>query len=100
MSDVFDNKDDNESKFVLTENLIEKGNEGDISSSVYEMFRNDSEKRIRDKVKPEFHEDFDGIHCVECGDEIPEGRLALQKIKCVFCQEAFEKIEKMYNKNS
>lgn len=65
-------------KFVLTENLIEKGNEGDISSSVYEMFK--CSEKNKKKVKPEFHEDFDGIHCVECGDEIPEGRLALQKV--------------------
>lgn len=36
---------------------------------------------------------FDGAHCVEedCGDEIPAGRLALGKIRCVTCQAAKEK---------
>ena len=28
---------------------------------------------------------FDGT-CVGCGDEIPEGRLALGKVRCVVCQ--------------
>ena len=36
---------------------------------------------------------FDGVHCVEddCGDEIPPGRLALKKIRCITCQAIREK---------
>lgn len=34
----------------------------------------------------ESHPDFDGKHCVECDTEIPAGRLALGKVRCVYCQ--------------
>lgn len=30
--------------------------------------------------------EFDGESCVGCGDTIPEGRLALGKVRCVICQ--------------
>lgn len=39
---------------------------------------------------PESHPDFDGESCVECGDTIPEGRLALGKVRCVTCQSKIE----------
>ena len=39
---------------------------------------------------PEFHPDFDGETCIECGNEIPLGRLAMAKIRCVHCQRATE----------
>lgn len=39
----------------------------------------------------ETHPDFDGETCIDCGDDIPEGRLALGKIRCVHCQELLEK---------
>jgi RNA polymerase-binding transcription factor DksA len=36
---------------------------------------------------------FDGLHCIEddCGDEIPAGRLALGKRRCITCQTLKEK---------
>lgn len=42
---------------------------------------------------PESHPDFDGRHCVEedCGEEIPDERLSLQKVRCVSCQVRIEK---------
>lgn len=40
---------------------------------------------------PEFHPDFDGVSCVDCGNDIPAGRLALKKVRCVECQGAKEK---------
>jgi RNA polymerase-binding transcription factor DksA len=43
------------------------------------------------KAAPETHPDFDGVHCLDCEDEIPAGRLALKKIRCVYCQEALER---------
>lgn len=30
--------------------------------------------------------EFDGETCIGCGDDIPEGRLALGKVRCVICQ--------------
>lgn len=47
--------------------------------------------------KPEVHPDFDGIHCVECGVVIPEGRIKLKKIRCVDCQEEIDFINKRKN---
>jgi hypothetical protein len=41
---------------------------------------------------------FDGIHCIECGDEIPLGRLKLNKCNCVSCQEIQEKKDKHHYK--
>lgn len=40
---------------------------------------------------PERHPDFDGTHCVDCSGDIPDGRLALGKVRCVYCQTALEK---------
>lgn len=36
---------------------------------------------------------FDGVHCIEpdCGEPIPQARLALNKVRCVTCQAAREK---------
>ena len=52
----------------------------------------DAERRARGKSAPESHPDFDGQHCVEesCGVEIPVGRLALGKVRCIDCQQLKE----------
>lgn len=39
---------------------------------------------------PETHPDFDGSSCVDCGNDIPQGRLVLGKVRCVECQGAKE----------
>lgn len=43
---------------------------------------------------PETHPDFDGESCIDCGDTIPELRLAMQKIRCVTCQSHVEHRQK------
>ena len=43
------------------------------------------------KNAPEKHPDFDGQHCVECDNEIPEQRLQMKKVRCVYCQTTLEK---------
>lgn len=47
-------------------------------------------ERARLANAPETHPDFDGQHCIDCGEEIPAPRLALFKIRCVECQRALE----------
>ncbi len=75
-------------------------------------------QEIANAVKPETHPDFDGAHCVECGnamtlqekstnhyicndctsmtctrcgkEEIPKERVKLGKVKCVHCQSELE----------
>jgi RNA polymerase-binding transcription factor DksA len=45
------------------------------------------------ELAPQTHPDFDGVHCVEsdCGEPIPQARLALGKIRCVDCQSRRER---------
>ena len=46
------------------------------------------------KVKrftPEYHPDFDGIHCVDCPEEIPKERLDYGRVRCFDCQSLLEK---------
>ena len=52
------------------------------------LFQAAAEQRARGKSAPESHPDFDGHTCVEpdCGAEIPAGRLALGRVRCVDCQ--------------
>lgn len=54
----------------------------------------------RAKVLPESHEDFDGEHCLDCGDEMPLQRLAWGRIRCVSCQEFKERVETVQRRNT
>jgi RNA polymerase-binding transcription factor DksA len=45
--------------------------------------------KLRDKEP-----DFDGQHCVDCGDEIPQARLDMGRARCVTCQEVKEERSK------
>jgi RNA polymerase-binding transcription factor DksA len=49
----------------------------------------------RRNMVPEQVQNADGTwpepFCVDCGDEIPEGRLKLGRVRCVYCQEFKEK---------
>jgi hypothetical protein len=42
-------------------------------------------------LKSEFHPDFDGEHCVDCGIELHPVRLKLQRVRCTDCQTVQEK---------
>lgn len=55
-------------------------------------------KNHKAKVAPETHPDFDGNHCIECGEKIPEKRLNLGRIRCYECQTALEKKNKQYGR--
>ena len=46
--------------------------------------------RARELNRPEFHPDFDGKNCVECGEAMPKGRLELKRVRCVDCQSFLE----------
>lgn len=57
-----------------------------------EQAQRDSAIKLASKsAAPETHPDFDGIHCVDCDTDIPEGRLKLGKVRCVDCQSHLEK---------
>jgi RNA polymerase-binding transcription factor DksA len=42
------------------------------------------------RLRPENHPDFDGSHCVECGDDLPAQRLAMGRVRCTHCQSMLE----------
>lgn len=48
-------------------------------------------ERVRAAMRPETHPDFDGKHCLDCGELIPKQRRALDKIRCVRCQDTLER---------
>lgn len=52
-------------------------------------------RRIKEMNRPQTHPDFDGIHCIDCDISIPPRRLEiLGCIRCVDCQDYFEKLQK------
>lgn len=46
---------------------------------------------IRARAVPQIDPTFDGIHCIECEDDIAPGRRALGYITCIRCQERKER---------
>lgn len=45
---------------------------------------------VRQANAPETHPDFDGKTCVECGEDMPELRLKMQRVRCASCQTELE----------
>lgn len=70
----------------------------DQANQIAEEFTAAHIHRIQSKNKPEQVQNPDGTwphtECVDCDDEIPQGRLALGKIRCIDCQEIKERYEK------
>lgn len=56
----------------------------------------DIQSRALTLNQPERHPDFDGKTCIECGEDIPEARLRMHKIRCIDCQEELEKFNKRH----
>lgn len=73
--------------------------EADIASALERGFIAQALENHRKKVAPESHPDFDGKHCIDCDVLIPEGRLALGKVRCVDCQSELEKYNKIYGRH-
>ncbi|MBT9176621.1 MAG: hypothetical protein DDT20_00941 [Firmicutes bacterium] len=63
----------------------------DAALSAVELYQRAAEFRARGKSAPEVHPDFDGSHCIDCEDDIPVGRLLLNKVRCVYCQQRVER---------
>lgn len=72
--------------------------EVDIASALEMGFIAKALEAHKSKVAPETHPDFDGESCIDCGDDIPQVRLNMGKIRCVYCQEALEKKNKLHGR--
>lgn len=60
-------------------------------ASMFQMAQNAlALAKVKAKMQPEKHPDFDGSTCLDCGDDIPQARLDMGKIRCVHCQSALE----------
>lgn len=71
----------------------------DEAQAVNELHQEVSLKNQLVKAQPEKHPDFDGWHCVDCGDEIPAKRLGLGRIRCIGCQDYKERREAATRRN-
>ena len=81
--------DKNENSFELTD-------DSDRASAIEAQFNEDALEEARRKTAPETNPDFDGKHCIECGEKIPAARLKLMKIRCIDCQSLKEQKTKFF----
>lgn len=65
--------------------------ETEFAQHMEQVQTNEAVKNAVAKARPEYHPEFDGVHCIECDEEIPQARLKLQKIRCIHCQSEIEK---------
>ena len=63
----------------------------DVADGSIELHLAESLRKQVGKSAPESHPNFDGLHCLDCDDEIPPARLALKRIRCVLCQGLLER---------
>ena len=63
----------------------------DLASDREEIDRDNALRRVIERANIKAPADFDGETCVDCGLDIPAGRLALGKWTCIYCQELRDK---------
>jgi RNA polymerase-binding transcription factor DksA len=76
----------------------------DHASLVETRLRENDVAIARSKSAPEQEQvkGADGVlywpitECIDCGDEIPEKRLQLAKVRCIYCQEKLEKSRRLH----
>ena len=73
--------------------------EMDKASAMELMFTEAAIYAVQHLAKPEKHPDFDGVHCLDCEEEIPAERLAMCRIRCVACQTDIEVADKRRGHN-
>jgi RNA polymerase-binding transcription factor DksA len=73
--------------------------DSDRATWLEEQFNAAALDQARQRAAPETHADFDGKHCVDCGEIIPKGRRELGKVRCISCQQAIELRDKQHAHN-
>ena len=68
----------------------------DTANAFAARLNDDALDRARGKSAPETHPDWNGLNCVDCGDEVHRVRLALGKVRCMSCQDVLEKQAKRF----
>lgn len=70
--------------------------ENERASCEEALFTAQSLNSIQQRLKPEFHPDFDGETCVDCGDDMPPARLKDGRVRCTACQTNVEKRSRQF----
>lgn len=71
------------------------GDNLDIAAELQQKYNDDALAEIARKNLPETHPDFDGKHCIGCGEDMPPLRLQMKRIRCVHCQHEKEVKERL-----
>lgn len=66
----------------------------DEAAELQQKLNDSATAKVRNKLAPEIHPDFDGKHCVDCADDMPKLRLKMRRVRCVICQTVKEKRDK------
>lgn len=82
---------------VVTPDAHEVYDEADQASMIQMAENAQALAKIKARLAPEKHPDFDGKTCIGCADDIPQLRLDMGKIRCVHCQSALEIKDRMYS---
>jgi RNA polymerase-binding transcription factor DksA len=68
----------------------------DVAARLQDMFNQNGVAAARQAAAQQTDPDFDGKHCIECAEVIPQGRLDLGRINCYSCQDGLEKRKRFY----
>lgn len=78
----------------MIERLDRESDESQHASNIEQAERDIALSAIRERAAEKPPAGFDKQHCMECGGKIPDGRLALGKWTCVYCQNDLDEMEK------
>lgn len=62
----------------------------DEANALAESLNESGIAAARRACAPESHPNFDGLHCVDCEEDIPPQRLAMKRVRCTACQSRLE----------
>lgn len=69
--------------------MVRHADEGDHASDLERLSNEESVKKALKQIeKPP--SDFDGVHCIECGEPIPKPRLKTGAFRDIYCQQKIE----------
>ncbi|HCJ8466394.1 TPA: TraR/DksA C4-type zinc finger protein [Escherichia coli] len=82
--------------------ILENGevyDEGDQAQHLQLMSIAQAQRQAKERANRPLSPEFDGIHCIECGDQIPEKRLlTIRTDLCVDCQQYLDDVNKKNNR--
>lgn len=84
---------------IAVAEFVHTADENERATLIEAQFTDAALEAARQNAKPQFHTDFDGAHCVECGEAMPAVRLALGRVRCVACQEHLERKARAYRQS-